>query len=50
MSWYFSESVYCNNVNFHRILWLSVVAWVVSSAGAAFSTVPVYADAHAIAK
>jgi len=36
--------------NFHRMLWLSVVAWVVTAAGAAFSTVPVYSDAHAIAR
>jgi len=32
------------------MLWLAVVAWVVSSAGEAFASVPVYLDAHGIAK
>jgi len=32
------------------MLWLTVVAWVVTAAGAAFAVVPVYSDAHGIAK
>ena len=42
------EGVHCNI--FHRMLWLSVVAWVISSAGHAFAAVPVYSDAHAVAR